>query len=52
MYGPTSVDKRVWFGVLALMVVDIGLMHPPEGKRVLITNRLAKGVPLVKTFKA
>jgi tripartite ATP-independent transporter DctM subunit len=47
--GPT--DKSIWFGILALMVVEIGLVHPPVGMNVYIINRLAKDVPLTDTFK-
>lgn len=36
---------------LALMVVEIGLVHPPVGMNVYIINRLAKDVPLRETFK-
>ena len=50
-YGMTPTDKSVWFGILALMVVEIGLVHPPVGMNVYIINRLAKDVPLVETFK-
>lgn len=50
-YGMTTGDKSIWFGILALMVVEIGLVHPPVGMNVFIINRLAKDVPLVETFK-
>lgn len=50
-YGMTDTDKSVWFGILALMVVEIGLVHPPVGMNVFIINRLARDVPLVETFK-
>ncbi|MCK9381411.1 MAG: TRAP transporter large permease [Sulfuritalea sp.] len=50
-WGMAQVDKSVWFGILALMVVEIGLVHPPVGMNVYIINRLAKDVPLVETFK-
>jgi tripartite ATP-independent transporter DctM subunit len=50
-HGLTNTDKSVWFGILALMVVEIGLVHPPVGMNVFIINRLAKDVPLVETFK-
>ncbi|MEY2688546.1 MAG: hypothetical protein RL375_2744, partial [Pseudomonadota bacterium] len=43
--------KSIWFGILALMVVEIGLVHPPVGMNVYIINRLAKDVPLVETFR-
>jgi C4-dicarboxylate transporter DctM subunit len=50
-YGMTLEEKSIWFGILALMVVEIGLIHPPVGMNVYIINRLAKDVPLVETFK-
>jgi C4-dicarboxylate transporter DctM subunit len=50
-YGLSSTDKSIWFGILALMVVEIGLVHPPVGMNVYIINRLAKDVPLTETFK-
>ena len=50
-FGMTQVDKSIWFGILALMVVEIGLVHPPVGMNVYIINRLAVDVPLMETFK-
>jgi tripartite ATP-independent transporter DctM subunit len=50
-FGLTATDKSIWFGILALMVVEIGLVHPPVGMNVYIINRLAKDVPLAETFK-
>ncbi len=50
-WGMAGPDKSIWFGILALMVVEIGLVHPPVGLNVYIINRLAKDVPLVETFK-
>ena len=47
----TPTDKSIWFGILALMVVEIGLVHPPVGMNVYVINRLAKTVPLMETFK-
>ena len=50
-YGLPDTEKSIWFGILALMVVEIGLVHPPVGMNVYIINRLAKDVPLEQTFK-
>ena len=50
-WGMSTEEKSIWFGILALMVVEIGLIHPPVGMNVYIINRLAKDVPLVETFK-
>ena len=51
LFGLSQTDKSIWFGILALMVVEIGLVHPPVGMNVYIINRLAKDVPLTETFK-
>jgi tripartite ATP-independent transporter DctM subunit len=50
-WGMPHQDKSIWFGILALMVVEIGLVHPPVGLNVYIINRLARDVPLTETFK-
>jgi TRAP-type C4-dicarboxylate transport system permease large subunit len=50
-FGISQSDKSIWFGILALMVVEIGLVHPPVGMNVYIINRLAGDVPLTDTFK-
>jgi tripartite ATP-independent transporter DctM subunit len=50
-WGLGQTEKSIWFGILALMVVEIGLVHPPVGMNVYIINRLAKDVPLIETFK-
>ncbi len=50
-WGMSPTDKSVWFGILALMVVEIGLVHPPVGMNIYIINRLAKDVPVMETVK-
>jgi C4-dicarboxylate transporter, DctM subunit len=50
-WGLTPTDKSIWFGILALMVVEIGLVHPPVGMNVYVINRIAETVPLSETFK-
>ncbi len=51
LWGLPPADKSVWFGILALMVVEIGLVHPPVGMNIYIINRLAKDVPVTETFR-
>jgi tripartite ATP-independent transporter DctM subunit len=46
-----ATDKAIWFGILALMVVEIGLITPPVGMNVFIINSLAKDVPMHVTFR-
>jgi TRAP-type C4-dicarboxylate transport system permease large subunit len=44
-------DKAIWFGILALMVVEIGLITPPVGMNVYIISSLAKDVPMATAFR-
>ncbi|MBI3140810.1 MAG: TRAP transporter large permease [Rhodocyclales bacterium] len=50
-FGLEATDKAIWFGILALMVVEIGLITPPVGMNVYIINSLAKDVPMGVTFR-
>jgi C4-dicarboxylate transporter DctM subunit len=49
-WGMSQGDKSIWFGILALMVVEVGLVTPPVGLNIFIINSLAKDVPLKQTF--
>lgn len=48
-YGMSIEDKSIWFGIVALMVVEIGLVHPPVGMNLYVINKIAKDVPLKET---
>ena len=49
--GMPADDVAIWFGVLSLVVVELGLIHPPVGLNVYVIHSLAKDVPLLETFK-
>ena len=44
-------DLKIWFGIIALVVVELGLITPPVGLNVFIVNSLAPDVPMRETFK-
>lgn len=48
-FGMSVPDKSIWFGILALMVVEIGLVHPPVGMNLYVINKIAKDVPMTDT---
>jgi len=50
-FGLPPSDKALWFGVLILMVCEIGMIFPPVGLNVYIMNGLAKDVPMSETYK-
>lgn len=41
----------VWFGVLMVMIMQLGLITPPVGMCVYVMAGIAKDVPLMKIFK-
>ena len=49
-FGMDSEDLKIWFGILALIVVELGLITPPVGMNVFVISALAKDVPMRDTF--
>jgi C4-dicarboxylate transporter, DctM subunit len=41
----------VWFGVLIVMIVQIGLISPPVGMNLFVLNALLPGVGLSNIFR-
>lgn len=50
-FGMTSEDLKIWFGILALIVVELGLITPPVGMNVFVISAMANGIPMSETFK-
>ena len=51
LWGLEYSDKAIWFGILMLIVMQMGLVHPPVGLNIYIINSVAKDVPILDTFK-
>ncbi|MGH8688989.1 MAG: TRAP transporter large permease [Burkholderiales bacterium] len=49
-FGMSQDQLKIWFGILALIVVELGLITPPVGMNVFVINALAKDVPMSRTF--
>lgn len=49
-WGLDPEGKAIWFGILALMVVEIGLITPPVGMNVYIISSMAKHTSMKETF--
>ena len=50
-FGLPPEEAALWFGVLVLIVVEVGLITPPVGLNLFVINALAKDVPLSESFK-
>ena len=42
----------IWFGILVLIVVEVGLITPPVGMNLFIINAMDRETPMVETYKA
>lgn len=51
LWGLPRDMKAIWFGILVLMTVGIGLIAPPVGLNVYVVNNLARDVPMAETYK-
>ena len=49
-FGLTPEQTAIWFGVLALIVVEVGLITPPVGMNLFIINQVARDVPIARTY--
>jgi len=50
-FGMNTEDLKIWFGILALIVVELGLITPPVGMNVFVISAMAKNVPMATIFK-
>ena len=49
-FGLPEDDLKMWFGILVLIVVEVGLITPPVGLNVFVINSMSKTVKLKETF--
>jgi len=50
-FGLSPEETAIWFGILALVVVELGLITPPVGLNAFVIHSLAPDVPMLKVFR-
>ena len=50
-FGMPREDTLIWFGILAVVVVEVGLITPPVGMNVFVINGMARDVPMLESFR-
>jgi C4-dicarboxylate transporter DctM subunit len=50
-FGMSATDFGLWFGILVLIVVEVGLITPPVGMNLFVINSMAKDIPISETFR-
>jgi len=51
LWGLPPEMKAIWFGILVLMTVGIGMIAPPVGLNVYVVNNIAREVPMGETYR-
>jgi tripartite ATP-independent transporter DctM subunit len=50
-FGLGPEEFAIWFGILVLIVVEVGLITPPVGMNLFVINSMAKDIPIVHTYR-
>ncbi len=50
-FGMSAQDFGLWFGILVLIVVEVGLITPPVGMNLFIINNLDRTIPIAETYR-
>ncbi len=51
-FGMTPEEVAIWFGILVLIVVEVGLITPPVGMNLFVINAMDKTTPMTATYRA
>jgi len=50
-FGLAPEPAAIWFGILVLIVVEVGLITPPVGMNLFVINAMAHDVPMLQTYR-
>ncbi|QYK42365.1 MAG: TRAP transporter large permease [Paracoccaceae bacterium] len=51
-FGMSPEATAIWFGILVLIVVEVGLITPPVGMNLFVINTMDRQTPLPETWHA
>lgn len=51
-FGLSPEETAIWFGILVLIVVEVGLITPPVGMNLFVINTMDRTTRLIDTYKA
>lgn len=50
-FGMSTEEFALWFGILVLIVVEVGLITPPVGMNLFVINSMSEDTPMMETYK-
>ena len=51
-FGMSPEHVAIWFGILVLIVVEVGLITPPVGMNLFIINAMDRATSMIDTYKS
>ena len=51
-FGMSAEHVAIWFGILVLIVVEVGLITPPVGMNLFVINAMDPKTPMIETYKS
>ena len=51
-FGMSAEHTAIWFGILVLIVVEVGLITPPVGMNLFIINTMDRETPMTETYRS
>ncbi len=50
-FGMSPEHTAIWFGILVLIVVEVGLITPPVGMNLFVIQSMAPDIPMRETYR-
>jgi tripartite ATP-independent transporter DctM subunit len=50
-FGLSVEETAIWFGILVLIVVEVGLITPPVGMNLFVISAMDRSIRMVDTYK-
>lgn len=50
-FGLSPEHTAIWFGILVLIVVEVGLITPPVGMNLFVIQSMAPDIPMRETYR-
>jgi tripartite ATP-independent transporter DctM subunit len=51
-FGMSPEHVAIWFGILVLIVVEVGLITPPVGMNLFVINAMDRETPILQTYRS
>jgi C4-dicarboxylate transporter, DctM subunit len=51
-FGMSQEHMAIWFGILVLIAVEVGMITPPVGMNLFVINSMDRDTPIKETYQA